>query len=58
MGTPADTFTKPALTLTGSDFAGTVKAYFPYWDSYFRPYLLDAIELLPAAHFDFSRSRR
>jgi uncharacterized damage-inducible protein DinB len=42
-----------ALTLSAASFAGTVKGYFPFWDSYFRPYLLDAIDLLPAEHFDF-----
>jgi uncharacterized damage-inducible protein DinB len=53
MPTPADAITAPALTLAGAVFSGTVKAYFPYWDSYFRPYLLDAVDLLPAEHFDF-----
>lgn len=53
MSTPADELTRNALTQTGAEYAGTVKAYFPYWDSYFRPYLLDAIELLPASQFDF-----
>ena len=50
MRTPDD---RSAWILKGSDHAGTVKAAFPYWDAYFRPYLLDAIELLPAAHFDY-----
>jgi len=53
MATPADALTRSAWTLKGSDFAGQVKSAFPFWDSYFRPYLLDAIDLLPAAHFDF-----
>ena len=53
MPTPADETTAPALTLAGASFKGTVKEYFPYWDSYFRPYLLDAVELLPAEHFDW-----
>ena len=53
MGTPADTLTRSAWTLKPSDYAGTVKAAFPLWDDYFRPYLLEAIELLPAAKFDF-----
>ena len=39
--------------MAGAAYAGTVKAYFPYWDSYFRPYLIDAIDLLPAEHFDW-----
>lgn len=48
-----DDLTRHALTESAAEFAGTVKAYFPFWDSYFRPYLLDAIDRLPAAHFDF-----
>jgi uncharacterized damage-inducible protein DinB len=50
MGTLDD---RSAWLLKGSDYAGTVKAAFPLWDDYFRPYLLEAIELLPAAKFDF-----
>ena len=42
-----------SLTLSAATFAGRVKSYFPFWDSYFRPYLLDGIDLLPAEHFDF-----
>jgi len=53
MGTPADALTRSAWTLKSSDHAGTVKAGFPFWDSKIRPYLLDAIDLLPAAHFDY-----
>jgi len=53
MSTPADELTKSALTLSAGDYKGTVQSYFPFWDSYFRPYLLDAVELLPTAHFDF-----
>lgn len=53
MPTPADELTRSALTLAGAEYAGTVKSFLPFWDSYYRPYLLDAIELLPAEHFDF-----
>jgi uncharacterized damage-inducible protein DinB len=53
MPTPADELTKSALVKSGAEFKGTVKEFFPFWDSYFRPYLLDAIDLLPAAHFDY-----
>ena len=53
MPTPADELTQPALTLSAGAHPGTVKSHFPFWDSYFRPYLLDAVDLLPAAHFDF-----
>ena len=53
MPTPADESTKSALTLSAGDYKGTIQSYFPFWDSYFRPYLLDAVDLLPTAHFDF-----
>ncbi|MEP7028241.1 MAG: DinB family protein [Candidatus Eisenbacteria bacterium] len=53
MPTPADELTKSALTASAGDHPGTIRAFFPFWDTYFRPYLLDAVELLPAAQFDF-----
>ena len=53
MPTPADEITKPALTLSAGEYPGIIKSHFPFWDSYFRPYLLDAVDLLPAQHFDF-----
>jgi uncharacterized damage-inducible protein DinB len=33
--------------------AGIIKAHYPYWDSYFRPSLVEAVDLLPAQHFDY-----
>jgi len=33
--------------------AGLIKAHYPFWDSYFRPALLTAVERLPTDHFDF-----
>ena len=33
--------------------AGIIKSHYPYWDSYFRPSLLAAVDRLPAEHFDF-----
>jgi uncharacterized damage-inducible protein DinB len=53
MPTPADESTYDAPLTTGSAYAGTIKQFFPYWDSYFRPYLVDSVRLLPPAKFDF-----
>jgi len=37
----------------GADHAGTIRAYFPWWDTQVRPGLLKALTALPARHFDF-----
>jgi uncharacterized damage-inducible protein DinB len=42
-----------ALKRSAGNYAGTVKAFFPFWDAIFRPDLLEAVERLPAADFDF-----
>jgi uncharacterized damage-inducible protein DinB len=39
--------------LSAADFPGTIRSHFPYWDAQFRPYLLKAVEALPADRFDF-----
>lgn len=56
MPTPADELTKDAVLLSAASFEGTIRAYFPLWDDYFRPYLLDAVRLLPPDRFDFKPS--
>src|SRR5262249_17538320 len=33
------------------DFPGTIRSHYPYWDAPFRPYLLLALDALPAEHF-------
>jgi len=33
------------------DFPGTIRSHYPYWDAQFRPYLLLALDALPAEHF-------
>jgi uncharacterized damage-inducible protein DinB len=35
------------------DHAGTIRAYYPYWDLQYRPYLLEAVTRFPAAQLDY-----
>jgi uncharacterized damage-inducible protein DinB len=53
MATPADELTRDAPLLSAASFEGTIKAYYPYWDAQYRPYLIDAVRLLPAGQFDW-----
>ena len=53
MPTPADESTKDAVLLSAASFEGTIKAFYPFWDAQYRPYLLDAVRALPHTHFDF-----
>jgi len=53
MPTPADELTKDALLLSSTAFEGTIKAFYPYWDAQYRPYLLDAVRLLPPDRFEW-----
>lgn len=39
--------------LSAADHPGTIRAFYPYWDTQYRPFLLQAVEALPAKHFDF-----
>jgi uncharacterized damage-inducible protein DinB len=39
--------------LSAADHSGTVRSFYPYWDTQYRPYLLMAVEALPREHFDF-----
>jgi len=34
------------------DFAGTIRAYYPYWDAQYRPYLLAAVDAFPPEALD------
>lgn len=38
---------------SGADHAGTIRAYYPFWDTQYRPFLIKAVEALPVEHFDF-----
>ena len=53
MPTPADELTRSALTLSAGEYSGAIGSYFPFWDSYFRPSLLESVERLPTGHFDY-----
>ena len=39
--------------LSAADFAGTIRAFYPYWDAQYRPNLLMAVDALPREHFGF-----
>lgn len=39
--------------LSAAEFPGTIRSFYPFWDAQYRPFLLQAIEALPAKHFDF-----
>ena len=38
---------------SAGDHAGTIRAYYPYWDAQYRPYLLEAVSRFPAAQLDY-----
>lgn len=35
------------------DFPGKIRSHYPYWDAQYRPYLLMALDALPADHFGY-----
>jgi uncharacterized damage-inducible protein DinB len=39
--------------LSAADYSGTIRSYFPFWDSMYRPFLVRAVEALPADRFDW-----
>jgi uncharacterized damage-inducible protein DinB len=38
---------------SAGDYAGTIRSFYPFWDAQYRPYLIWAVEALPADRFDF-----
>ncbi len=42
-----------ARARTAADFPGTIRAYYPYWDAQYRPYLLEAVNAFPAEQLDY-----
>ncbi len=42
-----------ARKLSESDFRGTIHSFYPFWDAQYRPFLIRAVEALPAERFDF-----
>jgi uncharacterized damage-inducible protein DinB len=53
MGTPADELTQDARLLSAVPLQGTIKAFYPFWDAQYRPYLLDAVRALPPEHYEW-----
>jgi uncharacterized damage-inducible protein DinB len=39
--------------LSAADAPGTIGAFYPFWDAQYRPFLVKAVEALPAERFDF-----
>ena len=39
--------------LSAADHPGTIRSHYPFWDVQYRPFLLRAVEALPADRFDF-----
>jgi uncharacterized damage-inducible protein DinB len=50
--TPAE-IREASRKLSAQDFAGTIRAFYPYWDAQYRPYLLMAVDALPSDRFDW-----
>jgi len=50
--TPAE-IREASRKLSAHDYPGTIRAFYPFWDAQYRPYLLMALEALPADRFDF-----
>ena len=42
-----------ARALSAADYPGTIRAFYPFWDAMYRPFLIQAVEALPADRFDF-----
>jgi uncharacterized damage-inducible protein DinB len=53
MSAVAPTARELARLDSAGQHAGIIKGHYPYWDSYFRPGLIEAVERLPTDQFDF-----
>jgi uncharacterized damage-inducible protein DinB len=42
-----------ARKLSAVDYPGTIRAFYPFWDAQYRPFLIRAVEALPVEQFDF-----
>ena len=40
-------------SLSAADHPGKIRAYYPFWDTQYRPFLLQAVAAVPAERFDF-----
>jgi uncharacterized damage-inducible protein DinB len=39
--------------LSAANFPGTIRSCYPFWDSQYRPFLIEVVQALPAESFDF-----
>jgi uncharacterized damage-inducible protein DinB len=49
----ADEIRFASRTRSAADYPGTIRSYYPFWDTRYRPFLIKAIEAIPADRFDF-----
>jgi uncharacterized damage-inducible protein DinB len=47
----ADRIRSAARALSAADHAGKIRSFYPLWDSMYRPFLIGAVEALPADRF-------
>ena len=45
-----------ARALSAADYPGTIRAFYPFWDAMYRPFLIQAVEALPADRFEIGRA--
>ncbi len=50
--TPAE-LREAARKLSAADYPGTIRSFYPFWDTQYRPFLVRAVEALPEDRFDF-----
>ena len=51
--TPATDLRDAGRRRSAADFAGTIRSFYPFWDAQYRPFLIRAVEALPAERFDW-----
>ena len=42
-----------ARALSAADFTGTIRSFYPLWDSMYRPFLIGAVEAIPEDRLDW-----
>jgi len=42
-----------ARALSAAEYEGTIRSFYPFWDSMYRPFLLGAVRALPRERFDW-----
>jgi uncharacterized damage-inducible protein DinB len=52
-GTTAAELRDAGRARSAADFPGTIRSYYPFWDTQYRPFLLQAVESLPAERFEW-----